>query len=69
MFLLQHQGQSQSQNQSLNINFLKKELENELKKDYPNESKIKKTINDIIDVAKSSASGIITAIFLKILGT
>ncbi len=64
----QSQHQEQHQSQSMNLEILKRELEKELRKDYPNESKVKNMINDIIDIAKSSAPGIITGIILKILG-
>ena len=65
---IQSQNQEQNQSQNIQIESLKEDLENELRKSRPNESKVKKIINNIIEVAKSSASDIITAIFLKILG-
>jgi len=65
---IQSQNQEQYQTQQMNIEILKKELESELRKDSPNESKIKRIINNIIEVAKSSASGIITSILMKAWG-
>lgn len=65
---IQSQHQEQHQNQKIEIEILKKELENELRKNTPDESKVKKIVNNIIEVAKSSAPAIITGIVLKVLG-
>jgi hypothetical protein len=43
-------------------------MEKVLRKDSLTESKVKRIIKNIIEFSKSSASGIITAIFMKILG-
>lgn len=64
----QSQYQKQHQSQSVHIESLKKELEKELMKKEPSESKVKKIINDIIDITKSSASGVITKVILKVFG-
>ena len=64
----QSQNQSQHQSQNLNIRELEEELEEELSKERPSESRVKKTIGNIIEVAKNSASGIISGVILRILG-
>jgi hypothetical protein len=65
---MQQQYQNQYQFQETNVEILKKELEEELNKRRPDEDRVKNILKNIIDVAKDSASGIISGVILKILG-
>lgn len=64
--VFQSQSQSQYQTTNIQIEELKKELEEELNKKTPNKSRIKRILDDIIDVAKNSAGSIIAETIMRI---
>ncbi len=57
-----------TQTTNIQVESLKEELEKELSKKKPSESKVRNIIDNIIKVAKKGASEIISTVFLKSIG-